>query len=256
MKKVFRQLFVALCLMVAPTTMSAQSLVFHLPDGGLSTVTLPVTFTFSASGDKLIIENSTTRVELDKNRILAMIYRPKKGDVNEDMQVDVADIATVIDIMAGKGDDTQTEEKAYTTCPNENHPHWIDLGIGTQWRCCNAGASSPEEYGGYYTFDEAQAYNPPTRDQIDALLNNCSYTWTTQNGVRGGKFTGPNGGTIFLPAAGYVWDGELYDVGSFGDYWSSTPNDEIDAYYLNFHSSNAGWGYDDRGGGVSVRPVR
>lgn len=143
-----------------------------------------------------------------------------------------------------------------TSCPDENHPHWIDLGIGTLWRCCNEGASSPEEYGGYYTF--GQVASAPTLDQIKALVNNCSYTWTTQNGVKGGKFTGPNGGTIFLPAAGYVWDGELSYVGSFGDYWSSTPYDEYYAYYLLFYSGYAYWylwsGSDHSE--LTVRPVR
>ena len=145
---------------------------------------------------------------------------------------------------------------AYTECPDGNHPHWIDLGIGTQWCCCNVGASTPEGYGGYYTFDEAQAYNLPTLDQIRALVNNCSYTWTTQNGVTGGKFTGPNGGTIFLPAAGDRWYGEFYGVGSWGYIWSSTPDDEDYGYYLDFGSYDARWYRNDRYYGLSVRPVR
>lgn len=151
-------------------------------------------------------------------------------------------------------------EMSYTSCPDSNHPHWIDLGIGTQWRCCNEGASRPEEYGGYYTFDQAQAYNPPSLDQIKALVNNCSYTWTTQNGVSGGKFTGPNGGTIFLPAAGCVRDGELLSVGSLGGFWSSSPYDEDIAYNLAFYSSDAGWRTyyyrSYRYYGLSVRSVR
>ncbi len=300
MKKVIRQLIVALCLMVAPTTMSAQSLVFHLPDGGLSTVTLPATFTFSASGDKLIIENSTTRVALDKNRILAMTYRGKKGDVNEDMQVDVADIATVIDIMAGKDGDTEPEEKVYTTCPDDHHPHIIDLGLpsGTKWACCNEGASKPEDYGSYFAWGETttkEVYNwttyihcdgsydtchdlgtdiasteydaatanwkapwqMPTEGQCQELVENCTSEWTTQNGVNGRKFTGPNGGTIFLPAAGSVWDGELYLVGSDGYYWSSSPYDGGGGYVLSFLSGGAD-GNDSLGRclGLSVRPVR
>ena len=145
-----------------------------------------------------------------------------------------------------------------TTCPDSNHPHWIDLGIGTQWRCCNAGASSPEEYGGYYTFDQAQAYNPPSLEQIKALLNNCSSVWTTQNGVNGRKFTGPNGGAIFLPAAGDRWNGEFYDVGSWGRYWSSSlyEGDPSYAYSLNFYSGSANWNDYDRVYGLTVRPVR
>jgi len=154
----------------------------------------------------------------------------------------------------------QTEEPSvsYTSCPDANHPHWIDLGLpsGTQWRCCNEGASAPEEYGGYYTFDQAQAYNPPSRDQIKELDGNCSYAWTTQNGVSGRKFTGPNGGTIFLPAAGGRWNGELDFVGSRGYYWSSTPYDGDYFYTLDFDSGYALWYGDYRTTGHSVRPVR
>ena len=42
------------------------------------------------------------------------------------------------------------------TCPDDNHPHMIDLGLpsGTKWACCNVDANSPEEYGGYYAWGE------------------------------------------------------------------------------------------------------
>ena len=143
------------------------------------------------------------------------------------------------------------------SCPDANHPHWIDLGIGTQWRCCNAGANAPEDYGDYYTFNEAQAYNPPSLDQIEALINNCTYTWTSQNGVNGGKFTGPNGCTIFLPAGGIiVTDGDLLSVSIAGNYWSSTPSNEKYACYYCFDFVFAEWFYNLRRCGLSVRPVR
>ena len=47
-------------------------------------------------------------------------------------------------------------EYAVHTCPDNNHPHAIDLGLpsGTKWCCCNVGASSPEGYGGYYAWGE------------------------------------------------------------------------------------------------------
>ena len=147
-------------------------------------------------------------------------------------------------------------EYGETTCPDANHPHWIDMGLpsGTQWRCCNEGASTPEAYGGYYTF--GQVSSAPTEEQKNELVYYCTYEWTTVNGVIGGKFTGPNGGTIFLPAAGYVWYGKLYYVGSYGLYWSSTPLDSDDAYDLYFSSGGASWGSYLRDGGLSVRPVR
>lgn len=117
-----------------------------------------------------------------------------------------------------------------TSCPDSNHPHWINLGLpsGTQWRCCNEGASAPEAYGGYYAF--GQVSSAPTIYQLRELLDYCSYEWTTLNGVYGGKFTGPNGGTIFLPAAGCRGDGELYLDGFQGLYWSSTGSFTDDLY--------------------------
>ena len=149
-------------------------------------------------------------------------------------------------------------EYGLTSCPDANHPHWIDLGLpsGTQWRCCNEGASTPEAYGGYYQF--GQVSSAPTIAQIQELVSNCTYQWTTQNGVNGRKFTGPNGGTIFLPAAGDYWSGGLVDVGSVGYYWSSTPYGEDDAYELYFYSGgvyDSGY-WNDRYDGLSVRPVR
>lgn len=56
------------------------------------------------------------------------------------------------------------EEQNYTVtittglCPDDNHPHAIDLGLpsGTKWACCNVGASSPEECGGYYAWGETE----------------------------------------------------------------------------------------------------
>lgn len=68
--------------------------------------------------------------------------------------------------------------------------------------------------------------------------------------------TKPNGGTIFLPGAGCRWNGEFISVGSYGDYWSSTPHDEGYAFALNFHSTRAYWLIGGRGYEQSVRPVR
>ncbi len=152
---------------------------------------------------------------------------------------------------------------ACLTCPDANHPHWIDLGLssGTQWRCCNEGASTPEAYGGYYTF--GQVSSAPTFEQIGELLWNTTSVWTTLNGVNGRKFTGINGGTIFLPAAGCSWEcsseGEVcFDgVGYRGEYGSSTPNDEYYVYGLYFRPDDADWsGLEVRDLGHSVRPVR
>ncbi|MBR1464850.1 MAG: dockerin type I repeat-containing protein [Bacteroidaceae bacterium] len=35
-------------------------------------------------------------------------------------------------------------------CPDNNHPHAIDMGAAGKWACCNVGAKAPWEKGGYY----------------------------------------------------------------------------------------------------------
>ena len=97
----------------------------------------------------------------------------------------------------------------------------------------------------------------PTRAEIEELLGKCTWTWTTQNGVNGYLVTGPNGASVFLPAAGYRDDSSLYDAGSDGYYWSSSlyPDDDYYAFDLFFGSGYTGWGSSGRFGGHSVRAV-
>lgn len=44
----------------------------------------------------------------------------------------------------------QENYKYENPCPDDNHPHAIDLGIGIKWSCCNVGAKAPSGYG--YTY--------------------------------------------------------------------------------------------------------
>jgi hypothetical protein len=102
------------------------------------------------------------------------------------------------------------------------------------------------------------AWRMPTKAEQDELLNNCTWTWTTQNGVNGYKVTGPNGNSIFLPAAGFMYDGTLGDAGSGGIYWSSSLyiGDPSYAYgVVYFNSDNVDSDYSPRYFGQSVRPV-
>ena len=52
----------------------------------------------------------------------------------------------------------QNSRSSASSCPNNRHPHLIDLGLpsGTKWACCNVGADKPEAYGGYYAWGEAE----------------------------------------------------------------------------------------------------
>ena len=98
----------------------------------------------------------------------------------------------------------------------------------------------------------------PTVDEIKELDEKCKWEWTTQNGVNGQKVTGPNGNSIFLPAAGFRNGSRLFNAGHYGDYWSSSLNMSCSsyAYYVNFDSSNVDWYYNyDRHNGRNVRAV-
>ena len=132
----------------------------------------------------------------------------------------------------------------YTHCDG-SHDTCHDLGsdiAGTQYDVAHV------KWGGSWVM--------PTKVQQDELRDNCTYEWTTVNGVKGGKFTGTNGGSIFLPAAGHRYS-DLYYAGSRGYYWSSSqyPSSAYAAYYLYFDSGSTDWYNYYRGSGQSVRPV-
>ena len=63
-------------------------------------------------------------------------------------------------------------------------------------------------------------------------------------------------GAVFLPAAGSRYGTFVYLVGSYGFYWSSSPDGSNGAYYMDFISGNAGTSYNSRGSGYAVRLVR
>ena len=101
----------------------------------------------------------------------------------------------------------------------------------------------------------------PTGDEIQELLDNCTWTWTTQDGVKGYEVKSKkNGNSIFLPAAGRRTVSELKDAGSEGDYWSSSLRSAyLSSEYardLYFDADLHKWDSDFRYSGCTVRPVR
>ena len=106
------------------------------------------------------------------------------------------------------------------------------------------------------TANWGSSWRMPSYDQQTELIEKCSWTWRTQNGVNGYLVTGSNGNTLFLPAAGYRWAGAHYDAGSNGSYWSRTLSSPSYAYYLDFVSGYVDWYGSYRGGGFTVRAVR
>lgn len=95
-------------------------------------------------------------------------------------------------------------------------------------------------------------------DAVDVLELEtlCTAVWTTENGVNGMKFTGPNGNSIFFPAAGAFY-GYSNGEGTQGGIWASTlyVNQPNQAFALVFDSENLVYGSLDRYVGLSVRAV-
>ena len=115
----------------------------------------------------------------------------------------------------------------------------------------------PEDDAAYVNW--GPSWRMPTTEQQRELYENCSSVWTTQNGVNGRLFTGPNGNTLFLPAAGGRWYDSLDGAGSYGCCWSRTLGSDNPsyAYYLYFNSGYwYYWYYYYRIFGFTVRAVR
>ena len=245
------------------------------------------------------------------------------GDVNNDGEVNIADVNTVIDFILGdrsrqsidvNGDgeiniaDVNTVIDIILKGTSVSGRHeYVDLGLpsGTLWATCNIGASTPEEYGDYfawgetapkasytienykwlvdnsyikYNFDDnkkeldyeddaaymnwGSSWRIPSVEQVDELVNSCIWEeYTQKNGVTGIIFTGPNGNTLFLPAAGRYYYQSCF-VGKWGYYWSRTlgPNNHGIglAYKLMFTDVGAHniIPVDLRASGNTVRAVR
>ena len=84
----------------------------------------------------------------DVNAVINVILEKDsnpRADVNNDGEVTVADVNAVIDIILSG------------LSPFVEH-EYVDLGLpsGTLWATCNVGASTPEEFGNYFAWGETE----------------------------------------------------------------------------------------------------
>lgn len=193
----------------------------------------------------------------------------------------------------------------YTVSGQNNGHDYVDLGLSVKWATCNIGASSPEDYGNYFAWGEITikdvytkdnsitsrkkkfsenvnvggnpkydaavanwggSWRLPTYEELEELFEKCTWKWTEKNGVKGCRVTGPNGNSIFLPAAGDFQKTKIHEAESYGYYWSSRPSSDYrsydSAYEISFSSSWEGRGIvsksiymDFRENGKTIRPV-
>lgn len=120
---------------------------------------------------------------------------------------------------------------------------FVDLGLSVKWGKCNVGATLETDFGKYigfvseYPIDDSQILsvdinkvgNPekvmidfiyekcgnsgrlPSKSEWEELLTRCKWNWVCKGGSYGYEVIGPNGNSIFLPAAGYYLNDHLYD---------------------------------------------
>ena len=99
----------------------------------------------------------------------------------------------------------------------------------------------------------------PKQSEWKELVEGCTWTFTTRNGVEGYEVTGPNGNSIFLPGAGNIWQTDHTHIGG-GFYWTSTcaqlDENNYFIYRGNFSSVDITFdGYDYPETGMTIRPV-
>lgn len=186
-------------------------------------------------------------------------------------------------------------EKAGGGSTEDTH-EYVDLGLSRYWAKTNFGANTETEPGTFVAWGESEAkssydidnyelyvngaykdisqlnnegkdvvanrwggtWHMPTYSEFKELIDYCTWTYTTQNGIEGYRVTGTNGNSIFLPVSGYKWKSDTYSE-TVGYYWSGQQyyGQTEWGYCLNFESKSKPYisGYNKYRGCV-IRPVR
>ena len=171
---------------------------------------------------------------------------------------------------------------------------YVDLGLSVRWAPFNIGATSPTECGDYFAWGEIETKteyteanslthgiymddiggNPqydaaraiwgstwrlPSREEIEEIVAECTWEWTSVDGMNGCKITGPNGNHIFVPAAGCYIGAELKMLGQNGMYHSYKMCGDYVNFSYGFHFGEGSDNYQldwlYRAYGRSIRPV-
>lgn len=164
----------------------------------------------------------------------------------------------------------------------------VDLGLSVKWASWNIGASAPEETGNLvgwadptgakssWSNDFYPSTNPPanicgteydiasvqwgsgwrlpSKDEMEELLAQCTWTWTARDGVSGYLVEGANGNSIFLPITGERIGITVLN-NARGSYWTGTCRPEGWANSLSFNEASKTSAIDSRYMGQAVRPV-
>ena len=151
---------------------------------------------------------------------------------------------------------------------------WCNGSLSTMTKYCASSA-----YGDNASVDNKTELDPlddaatmnwgaqwrmPSAAQQDELRSECTWIWTTRNGINGYQVTSNhNGKSLFLPAAGFHFGAEFYSADKNCYYWSRTLDTEVSNqanylwfYYNSSSSSGIAMGTGARCDGFVVRAVR
>lgn len=164
---------------------------------------------------------------------------------------------------------------------------FVDLGLSTKWAKHNIGAVKESDFGGHFGYGDIIGFNSsinpadyaseniyktandiafyaydgkamlPTADEYEELFRCCTSEWTEVDGVKGYKFTGPNGNSIFLPSAGSRTKSACSGAGADGHYMTGSinPSDNRFCVSYDFNSSFNARGSQPVYTALSVRAV-
>lgn len=146
---------------------------------------------------------------------------------------------------------------------------FVDLGLSVKWAKKNIAAAQVTDLGGLFGFGDNAGYVTsikaedyasaniyrtatdlayltyegkamlPTADEYEELFRCCKTEWTEQDGVPGYKFTGPNGNSIFMPAAGSRTVSDFSGEGTDGRYMTGSVNPSDSRYSLCYTFNSA-----------------
>ena len=248
---------------------------------------------FRYAGEKGYYLSSTRELSHEGKYLEGLNFTTKEKDVKY-VRIEYG---SSIRPVVTKENESVVAYKQVETGQNNGHAYVdLGLPSSLQWATCNVGARSPEDYGDYFAWGETETkdeyedencvmcgkdikditnqskYDParsrwgegwrlPKITELEELAKECTWEWMTLNstngGVNGYLVTGPNGNSIFFPAAGYRSGECFFDIGREGNYMSGIsagyPNGY--AYGMEFDNSKQELETIGRSYGISVRPV-
>ena len=185
------------------------------------------------------IDNDTKKFSIESGGNALLDIIPDEGckldflKVNDaDITADVTDSKYVIQNIT-QNNNVEAAFKVFRDEGNSIGGHeYVDLGLtsGKCWSTVNYGAELPEDPGSYLSEYRTNSVKnnwgeywcTPSKEEFQELIDECEWTWTTRNGKNGYSIKGPNGKTMFLPAAGEYSVISHSGVGSRLYYWTSS----------------------------------